>query len=347
MTSIVIIYLLDIPRHTLIVCAESPTKGSLSNGGEAVVDNWRARRSEGKIMQNLTRRRPAFFSRYLLTIVCWTAGAVSIGAQAPTGGTPVLSSSDPRALTALSAAVKALTGDASVTDVTITGTVARISGADNESGQATLIATIQGDSRAEFDFASGNRTEVRNHSALPPSGRSFPAGASPAPAVAQTIGEWTDSGGSHLMAPHNVLTDGRWFCPIFPIVTFTTSQAYLIAYVGPETQFGESVLHLTVTMSLPNGPSNYMALMQHLSQIEIYLDSTTQLPVLFSFTVHPDDDASIDVPVLIRLSDYRDVNGVQVPFHVERYRNQILDLDLHYTTVSLNTGVGTAPFQIQ
>ncbi len=59
-------------------------------------------------------------------------------------------------------------------------------------------------------------------------------------------------------------------------------------------------------------------LLQHLSQVEIYLDSGTLLPVALAFNIHPDNDAGLDIPLEMRFSDYRYVSGAQVAFHIQR-----------------------------
>jgi hypothetical protein len=48
------------------------------------------------------------------------------------------------------------------------------------------------------------------------------------------------------------------------------------------------------------------------------------------------------MPVDVRFSDYRTVDGTQVPFHIEKYLNGGLILDLHLQTAALNTGVSPA-----
>jgi hypothetical protein len=52
------------------------------------------------------------------------------------------------------------------------------------------------------------------------------------------------------------------------------------------------------------------------------------LPSALSYTVHPDDNVGIDIPVTILYSDYRTVDGVAIPFRVQRYFNGTLSLDI-------------------
>jgi hypothetical protein len=80
--------------------------------------------------------------------------------------------------------------------------------------------------------------------------------------------------------------------------------------------------------------------------MEIYLNSASGLPVALTSNTQPDNNLLLDIPVEIRFSDYRAVNGAQVPFHVEKYLNNTLILDLHFDAVTLNTGLSVSDFQV-
>jgi len=51
--------------------------------------------------------------------------------------------------------------------------------------------------------------------------------------------------------------------------------------------------------------------------------------------------------VEIVFSNYHQVNGVQVPFHVQKYLNNSLSLDLQIQLVVLNSGISATTFQAQ
>jgi hypothetical protein len=86
--------------------------------------------------------------------------------------------------------------------------------------------------------------------------------------------------------------------------------------------------------------------MAHLSKMDFFLDPTTFLPAAVTFNIHPDNDAGLDIPIEVRFSDYRAVNGVQVPFHVQKFLNNSLVLDLQFATAVLNTGLAASQFQV-
>ena len=73
---------------------------------------------------------------------------------------------------------------------------------------------------------------------------------------------------------------------------------------------------------------------------DVFLDGNTLLPVALSFNEHPDNNAEADIPTRVEFSDYRSAdNGATVPYHVQKYVNNNLVLDLQLDTVKFNTGV--------
>jgi hypothetical protein len=86
--------------------------------------------------------------------------------------------------------------------------------------------------------------------------------------------------------------------------------------------------------------------MQHLSQVEVYLDASTALPVSISFNTHPANNAGRDILVEITLSDYRLVNGVEIPFHIQKTSPGDVILELQIQRADLNTGLPRSSFAV-
>jgi hypothetical protein len=260
------------------------------------------------------------FARPLLSFVLATS--LLIPTAAPQTAT------SPLAVQYLQKALAALSGSTPVSDVTLTGTAQRIAGSDDETGAATLKAIV-GASRIDLNFSSGPRSEIQNV------------------VVGAPVGSWSGpDGASHPMTFHNLLTDPAWFFPAFPITHGLSGSARVISYVGHETRHGQAVEHLTVAQSLAMQTPSGTPTMAHLSQMDFFLDSATFLPAAVTFNIHPDNNAGLDIPTEVRFSDYRAVNGVQVPFHVQKLLNNGLILDLHLNTATLNTGLTASQFQV-
>jgi hypothetical protein len=212
-----------------------------------------------------------------------------------------------------------------------------------------LKATVVGDSRLDLSLPSGNRAEIRNHSALPisqPTG--VPAGST---LELQATGAWSGPDGVlHGMANHNVMTDAAWFFPAATLTNALSSQGYLLSYVGQETYEGQPLIHVQISQPIPvnaNAPQHSAKLTQHLTEEDLYVDPITLFPLVLGFTIHPDGNALSDIPMEIHFSDYRVVNGVQVPFHVQRYLNKGLALELQFDTAMLNSGISETAFELK
>jgi hypothetical protein len=235
-----------------------------------------------------------------------------------------------QATTLLAQASKALIGSAVINDATLTGTAHRIAGSDDETGSATLRIMSNGSTKLDTAYASGTRTEIRSMSGSIPSG------------------SWTDTDGtSHQISPHNLIFDGDWYIPAVPIARLVSSVGSINDYVDNETLGTQTVAHIVVQKNVSYVPAEAARLFLHLSETHIFLDTSTSLPVAIRFNVHPESNALEDVPVEIRFSDYRAMNGVQVPFHVEKYINNGLVLDLQFSDAQFNSGLSAADFNAQ
>lgn len=264
----------------------------------------------------------------LLVVLGFLISIPALGQQiAPTGET---NQTGYQALSLIKSALAASGITVPITDVTLTGTARRIAGSDDETGTAVMKAMATGEARVDLNFPSGQHSEVVANSANGP------------------VGQWSASGGlPHAISLHNLMTDSAWFFPALVISRLASSKKMALSYIGQETKNGHSVLHITATSQLTSDSAEFVTLMQHLNQIDLFLDSTSMLPVALAFNVHPDDNLNVDIPIEIDFSDYRATNGVQVPYHVQKYLNNGLVLDLEFQTVELNRGMSASVFQVQ
>lgn len=229
----------------------------------------------------------------------------------------------------LQQSLAALQGNTPITDVTLTGSARRIAGSDDESGTATLKALAGTGTRLDLSLSSGPRSELRNVSGPEPAG------------------SWSGPDAvSHAISNHNLFTDPGWF-PAFAISSLLSAPNAVITYIGTETHDGQAAIHITASQQFPTLSGNTASLMQHLTQTEIFLDPSTNLPAAVAFTMHPDNNALLDIPVEVQFSDYRSVNGAQIPFHVQKFLNNSLLLDLQLQSATLNSGLTVASFQVQ
>jgi hypothetical protein len=230
----------------------------------------------------------------------------------------------------LQKSLAAMTGGGALRDVVITGNARRIAGSDDETGTATLKALPTGESRVDLSFPSGGRAEVRANSDAGP------------------VGKWSGpDGASHAQSQHNLFVGSSWFFSPFTLAGIISAQDLVVSHVGHEDFDDSPVECISVSRKVTDLPSDAAAALQHLSQMEIYLDSKTLLPTALSFNSHPDNNALLDIPVIIRYSDYRLVNGARIAFHVQKFLNNTLTLDLQFESANLNTGLTPSTFDLQ
>lgn len=203
-----------------------------------------------------------------------------------------------------------------------------MAGSDDEAGSFEYRA-IPGSNRLDLNFPNGTRSEMRATSAN------------------GVAGNWIGPDAVvHEIADHNLLVDSGW-SPILVLNGLMASSNSFLNYVGPETKNGLSVLHLTFYRIFPAEPTSSAAIWLHDSQINVYIDPITFYPLVLDFNTHPDNDAATDIPVEIRFADYRSVGSVMMPFHIQRYLNGNLSLELQAQAASVNSGVSASAFSIQ
>ena len=117
-------------------------------------------------------------------------------------------------------------------------------------------------------------------------------------------------------------------------------------FLGQETVDGAALFHLRFYRVVPGQSSQVTADIQRLSALDIYLDANSYLPLVVSFNVHPDNDASTDIPVRILFGDYRATNGIQVPFRIQKFLQGSLTLDLIVAKAATNSGLPESEFTI-
>jgi len=264
----------------------------------------------------------------LLAVLVSPSIAMAAQQQAPTQSAPPVQQSG-QAVAVAAQMLQAL-GTGAVSDVTLTGAARRIAGSDDEEGTVVLKALATGEAQLDLSFPSGPRSEVVARSDKGP------------------IGKWTGSDGkAHAVAQHNLAVDSAWFFPALMLRRAGAFRGSVFALAESEMRDGRAVEHLVVVQRLPNLSGDSASLHEHLSQMDIYVDSSTLLPVAVAFNAHPNNNVLLDILVEIRYSDYRAVNSVQTPFHIQKYMNNSLVLDLQFQAVNLNTGLTPSSFNAQ
>jgi hypothetical protein len=234
---------------------------------------------------------------------------------------------DPTAVALATRSLATLTGATQIADITLTGTATRVAGSETGSGTVTLKALGASSSRMDLSLSDGTRSEIRTS----------PSGA--------PQGQWLSPNGSYnSMALQNCFTDAVWFFPALTVLSQTPNPNLSITYVGQQNKNGISVQHLQFVFSSGMQIPGFGDPLVTFSGTDVYLDSSSLLPVAFAFNTHPDNDALLNIPVEIDFSNYQAVNGVQVPFRIQKFLNGSLLLDMTIQSVNLNSGLSNSTF---
>jgi hypothetical protein len=209
-------------------------------------------------------------------------------------------------------------GAARLSGSSMNGTFQSFAGSDADEGNFTAKCGIDGSSNIQFQTATGPKTETRNS------------------VDGVTAGTWTDSHGEiHSMAQHNTLGPGAWFCPHLALGELLADSSLRIQYQGQTTKDGQLVDDFYIAKpAVDNKPISVW--MAQLTGAHLYLDSQSLRPSLLSFNIHPDNNATIDLPVVVQFSNYTSINGLWLPLHIDRYVNSTLNLSLELTASSLS-----------
>ena len=194
-----------------------------------------------------------------------------------------------------------------ITSIHLAGTAHAISGAASEAGTFSFDEARSGDTTLVLRTGQLSRTLTSVNFAADPTC------------------QWTDaSEKKHIASMHNCLLSLDWVLPSFSLAGVLSKVGSQLGCTGGNSR----LVCVQVWRSISNGTPRARSWIRRLSTVSLTLDSATGLPASLGFDFHPEDDALTNIPVLIRYSDYRKVNGAQLPFRIQKFVNNGLVLDL-------------------
>lgn len=214
------------------------------------------------------------------------------------------------AATTIARASQAFSAGKPVTSVEMTGTAKWTVGSTEDSGPAKLTANISGENRAEFDLSQGTRVESQS-----------------------SIGDgrtctWSGKDGiAHDVSTADCWTATVWFLPQLALQG-NGQQAKLNVQSTDATHVRHQVAFPSEVASSQPAAAALYSRIQKWSQTDLTLDPATALPSTLKYMIHPDDNSFLNINVEIHYSQYRNISGVELPTHIERYINGSLQLSL-------------------
>jgi hypothetical protein len=138
------------------------------------------------------------------------------------------------------------------------------------------------------------------------------------------------------------MTGYHWAFPAFIVNQFLTNSSVNVTFVAQEG----TLLHFSAYQQPSGVSAAVVATVQQLTQVDLWLNATTLLPAQLSYSIHPDANAGLVVPVLVQFSNYQTLDGITVPTQIQKYVNSTLVLNAQIQSVSINTGLSASIFSL-
>lgn len=218
----------------------------------------------------------------------------------------------------LSQLASAFSGGQVVQQIQLTGTATWTAGSLIDSGTVSLTASTTGSSQMQLNLAStGQRIETQTGTG------------------SSAVCQWAGSGGvAHQISVNNCWRPALWFLPAISLQPSVLPSNLGIADLG-EGAVGSSTniyRHLQgglLASGLPTGlPNTLAATLVQQSTEDVGLDPTSLLPAVLAYSLLPDSGSATPIAIEIHYSNYQTVNGVQIPFLIQRYINGSLQLSI-------------------
>ncbi len=131
--------------------------------------------------------------------------------------------------------------------------------------------------------------------------------------------------------------------PLLLSVLNNPDEAY--KYIGQESLNGVAVQHIQVWNTFASHPP--LQQLTPFSAKDIWLDTTSALPLKIAYTRRAGSGAVPSFPVEVFFSNYSNVNGVLYPFQINKSYNGTPWQTITIQSVSFNTGLTDAQFQVE
>lgn len=256
-------------------------------------------------------------ARVWVALAALTLTLLTLGAWSPSDADS--SAPDPRAI--LQSAVDAMGGTAPLTSDT-TGTVTIQEGGSTRTGTIEVLTKTLQESNDTIDAERHEEHIYNNQSA------------------ADVLGTQKTRLPKELMLSTQTM--------LFPLVLFQSmlsNSDLTYAYVGQEVVDGVMCDRITITNSFSSQPD--LADLASMSVKDIWIGQTSKYPIKIATLRCFGRGAIYQVPLEVHYSDFRDVGGPRVPYHIEESLNGSSWRTISFSGVTLNGAISDDRFGLE
>lgn len=206
-----------------------------------------------------------------------------------------------------------------VTSIRMTGIASWHSGGSTDSGSATLLASVDGSSQIQLSLASKGLW-IESQSAVSPT---------------MICGWQGNDGVQHSGNLVNCIRPTIWFFPSMLLQSLNSRQAISAIDLGLGP-VGETGTYRHLNLAFSTFPNQVLEITGAANPVDLGFDPNTLLPAVLAYDVLPDSGGDVLIPIEVHFSNYNLVDGVQVPFLIQRYVNGSLQLEIQVSSAQVN-----------
>ncbi|HEV2963659.1 MAG TPA: hypothetical protein VG649_17670 [Candidatus Angelobacter sp.] len=142
---------------------------------------------------------------------------------------------------------------------------------------------------------------------------------------------------------HNTENFGSVTFPAAALAEALRDSSFGVYYIGSETKEDHQVDHIRLQKTFNNDPQG---LLSRLTRKDFFIDASTFQVVSTLDMLHPERQSGVDYPHEVQFSDYRQVEGILVPFAITEITSGQRTFTIQLNQFTANTGLFDRDFQI-
>jgi hypothetical protein len=258
-------------------------------------------------------------SRFPLAILFMLAFGSATAQQAPPAQAP---QRDPQAISLLQQAVAAV-ATTIPTDSSATGSVTVVEGSTTQTGTIQILTLGTSATSEALALPNGQREVVYSN------------------------GDAKETYGSQsVITPMQLsVTDQCVDFPLPIVLSALNNPDESFQYIGAETLSGVPAQHVRLWNTFASKPG--LQILASFSAMDFWLDETSGLPLKIAYSRPVTGGAAPAFLIEVSFSSYTKVNGVLYPFQINKSFNGTPWQTITIQSVSFNTGLTAAQFQVE